>query len=365
MRAWDCKFLLEKKNSLINRYNISRNDHERYQISQMIASIESAMEYITPSNTDTEEYYFCLLQSLYDDKDIYRRFSDFLGDITNFYTGFYYDMPLEPTPFQEVDTSKNKVITVTRDFFSRIKGNFGSRLLNNERNGNLRVRFERTRPDDFYEGQTFPLYGTDMTLVSVNLNKNIVDYINLIHEYGHVLNHSFYRYQMFDNNKYPLQEVAPIFFELVAGDYLTSMGFNVRELNKSYVHMFRDAVTAAGVDTIRFDLIRNRKKFDNDEEIIAYLHREFNDNVLIDFAAENVISDNLHYVFSYLIAVELYMLYKTNHEEALNKLVRIMKVNGLKPNQYYNFIIDLGITPLESMGAYLDSINRKQIHYGR
>jgi hypothetical protein len=204
-----------------------------------------------------------------------------------------------------------------------------------------------------------------MTLVSVNLNKNITDYINLIHEYGHVLNHSFYRYQMFDNNKYALQEVAPLFFELLAGDYLANMGFNIGELNKSYAQVFRDAVTAAGVDTIRFDLIRNRKKFDYDEEIIAYLHRNFSDNVLIDFAAENVISDNLHYVFSYIIAVELYMLYQTNPEDALNKLVRIMKVNGLKPAQYYNFILDLGIVPLENMGAYLERINRKQINYGR
>ena len=364
MKTWDFKFLLEKKNSLINRYNVSRDDHEKYQLSQMISCIENAAEYIS-HNVESNDSYFCLLQSLFDDKDVYSRFSDYAGDIVSFYTSFYYDMPLEPTSFQEVDTSKNKILTVAKDFYIRIRNNLGNRLITNEKNGNLRVRFERTRPDEAFEGQTFPIYGTDMTLVSVNLNKNIVDYINLIHEYGHVLNNSFYRYQMFDNNKYALQEVASLFFELLAGDYLASIGFSVSELNKSYVHMFRDAVTAAGVDTIRFDLIRNRKKFDYDEEIIAYLHRNYTDNTLIDFASENIISDNFHYVFSYLIAVELYMLYQTNPEDALNKLIRIMKVNGLKPNQYYNFIIDLGITPLENMGAYLESINRKQIHYGR
>ena len=363
MKTWDLKYLIDKKNKLINRYCISRSENERYKISQMINTIDDAIEYITPS---VEESDYDILDSLDTDIEYYNNLcKPYLGDVTDLYTRFYFNLPKAPTPFQKIDTCKSKIITTTHGLFEDVKKCFAYRLKSNELNGNLRVRFERSRVDDGFEAQTFPLYGTDVTLVSTNINKNIGDYFNLIHEYGHVLNHTFNKIQMFDYEKYALQEVAPLFFELVAGNYLEEIGLNKRDINKMLVHIFRDAVTGAGVDVFRTELIKNRKRFENENDVLDYLKNNFYDEVLIAFSADNPLSGNMHYVFSYIVAVELYMLYLKDPIDALNKLTRIMKINNLNAKQYYEFIEDLGIVPNLSMGEYLDSLKRKQNTYGR
>ena len=88
-------------------------------------------------------------------------------------------------------------------------------------------------------------------------------------------------------------------------------------------------------------------------------------SLLIDFSIANVISENMHYVFSYMVAVELYQLYLVDKEEALCRLNKIMKVSGLKPSEYYEYIRDLGINPLDSMTEYVTDIKEKQKSYGK
>jgi len=365
MKSWDYDYLITKRNKLINRYCISRSKNERYTIANMIGSIDSALEYLEQDysvNTDAEDN---ILDSIIQDTHYYHKYKDYIPDINDFFTGFYFNMPEQPTSFQRIETKKSKILTMTKDLYLDVKPIYYERLLNRERTSNLRLRFERSKHNTQYEGITFPIYSTDTTLVSSNINKHIGDYFNLIHEFGHVLNHSYYRYQIFDENKYALQEVAPLFFELVGGDYLIKQGLDNREINKLFVHMFRDAVSGAGVDTYRMDLIRNRKRFEEDQEVVDYLERNFEDQALIDFSIANVISENMHYVFSYMVAVELYQLYLVNKEEALCRLNKIMKVSGLKPSEYYEYIRDLGIKPLDSMTEYVTDIKEKQKSYGK
>ena len=361
MKTWDINYLLNKKNILINKYCKARCDEEQYKLAQMISCYDDAISYISHD----EEEDISILQGLDYDKLYHDTFGYFLGDVSDFYTRFYFDMPEEPNDFDFINTSKNKVLTVTKEFYEAIKPCFYERLANSEKTGNLRVRFERDNPNNTYLAQTFPIFSTNMCLVSSNLDKRIMDYINLIHEYGHVLNHSFNKYQMFEFYKYPLQEVPSLFFELLAGECLSYMGFDKRDLNRSYVHQFRDIVSGAGIDTFRSELINNRKLFDTDEDVIKFLDSNFYDEDLINFSKYNLIKNNMNYVFSFIVAVELYMLYLTNSDEALSKLVRIMKVANLSPKEYYDFIIELGITPLEHMGDYLDSIKGKQMAYGK
>jgi len=363
MKSWDEKWLLKKKNYLLKRLGNTKNDDIKFKIVQMIGCLDDALNYI--SDPDSIIKYPSILNGLGEDKVFHDEFKTYLGDIADFYTGFYFNMPEEPLELDTINTSSSKILSVSREFYKEIKPCFADRLSNNIMNCNLRVRFENGNNDSYYTGQTFPIFDTDLCLVSVNLNNKSTDYFNLIHEYGHVLNHSFDRYQMFDFDKYPLQEVTSLFFELVAGDYLIDNGLDKRDITRNFIHIFRDGVSAAGINVFRSELIRNINLFDNDEDVIKYLDNNFFDKDLIEFSKDNLMRESMNYVFSYIIAVELYMKYLKDKDEALNLLVRIMKISNLNAEDYYNYITSIGITPLYNMSEYLDSLKGKQLKYGK
>ena len=169
-------FLIDKKNSLINRYCATRSEREKYNLGLMISCIDQAMEYISHSPHKDDDDDYSLLQSIFDDVDYLNLARPFLGDVTDFFQRLYYLIPREPSKFQTINTSKSSILKVSRDFFLDVRQSLGDRLVTSERNGNLRVRIETKRHNLAFEGQSFPIYGTGMALISSNLNGNIGDY---------------------------------------------------------------------------------------------------------------------------------------------------------------------------------------------
>ena len=74
-----------------------------------------------------------------------------------------------------------------------------------------------------------------------------------------------------------------------------------------------------------------------------------------------------HYGISYLTAIELYMIYLSDPQIALDLLLKIIKVKDLTSDGYLNYIKSLGIIPGSHIKEYVDLlINRgKELGYGK
>lgn len=198
-------------------------------------------------------------------------------------------------------------------------------------------------------------------------NNNIYDVANLAHEYGHVIQFKMNIHKNIFNSLSIFSEIISIFFELLMEDYLCEL----KEF-KQIASIDRKINYICKYDNIycTYELFKlycywgyiNKKNNLNKAKIL--FERKFNKIaklILIDDINNLIFEENnlesLEYALSYILAIELFMLYKKDPELGLYKLEKLINLSlNQKRDKYYQEILNLGIIPNDNIEQYREYI---------
>ncbi len=271
---------------------------------------------------------------------------------------------------QVFKTSQDGIVTLTTDFYHQYKGIFSSTydsLADNFRN---RLLFRKPSQDEKYGGNTYSVYRTTEVFIDCIKSNNVQDYISLIHESSHGITCKLNQDIMWDWNKYCLIEVDSLFFEMIGTDYASKLVGVQKDGVKTKIATFKDHLYSAGIICSKIDAYKQLSKKDlrNRRTISKFYKQEIGyDKDLTFDAMYSRIQEYMHYVISYLVAIELYMIYIKDQEKALDLLHKIIMLKNFDNKGYLLNIKSLGINPGENVKNYYELLLKEEgdLGYGK
>ena len=212
------------------------------------------------------------------------------------------------------------------------------------------------KPNRMSDGETLMLKSTGEAFVFSPNYSNISKFTILIHELEHVIDF-FNNPDFFDC--YSIRETAAIFMELIACDFI-SKKYNLENdsfTRKMWIHYIVKFQAELLSDKMKMlgSLISSDPIFD--DNIFEFLDKKGFEKSYVDYLLESTISEDFSYQLPYLIAVELYFIYKRNKSSALNILIDII-MNADNNNIHY-FLNKYNIKPNSNIERYENILLKK------
>lgn len=272
---------------------------------------------------------------------------------------------LEVRPNSElpkITVSTHKILTVSRSFYDSIGGIFASKYVEMAKRFKDTLHIRKLPQKVVTNGQTYSVYNTDITFVELGVNQTTQDYVSAIHEFGHGISCAINPMAMYDYGKYCFIELDSLFFEMVGLDFLSSNLSLEKDSFDINIQVLKDYIYSAQLicskldmyDSLSLDQLYEKRNVKN------YLFNEIGYNKLgANDVMNTYIRDYLHYIISYLTAIELYMIYQSDKSLALDLLHKIIITKQEFPIGYLNFVKSLGLEPGKSFNDYLEILFNK------
>lgn len=295
------------------------------------------------------------------DKDLIMRYGYSFPCIRDF--NEYNDrLDINPQNLTRINTTINKVLQVSRGFYNQFDSRFRDQYIRMSRNFRNTLHFYKLSSGVKEFGQTYSIYKTDITFFEVGYCNSAQDYISAIHEFGHGISCSLNHDAMWDAEKYCLIEVDSLFFELLGVDYIGQTlgchqdGFNINlEVLEDYLYSAKLICTKLDMyDALTYRELRSKRKLNK------YLANESNyDKKGIEDVINTQMREVMHYIVSYLTAIELYLIYQERPEVALDLLFEIINHQEKSNQKYLEYIKSLGVEPGKNFDKYLETLMTK------
>ena len=204
-------------------------------------------------------------------------------------------------------------------FFSKY-GNFFSKPLNSLRK-DLFSHLEFS--DDAINSESYFMTNKEAFIIVKNY-KNICKFTNLVHELQHYIdnyNNAFFR------QNYLIREIAAIFMEILSTDYISRVTNLLNEGNKRKKELHSIISVTAFNLYYKTQLlnIAKRNMYKDATEITKLLKDKLHiTEEGIDILTRTTLDEDYMYEIAYLIAIELYKVYKEDEEKAIYILKNII-----------------------------------------
>lgn len=272
---------------------------------------------------------------------------------------------LEVRPNSElpkISVSTHKILTVSRSFYDSIGGIFASKYVEMAKRFKDTLHIRKLPQKVVTNGQTYSVYNTDITFVELGVNQTTQDYVSAIHEFGHGISCAINPMAMYDYGKYCFIELDSLFFEMVGLDFLSSNLSLEKDSFDINIQVLKDYIYSAQLICSKLDMYDSLSpdQLYEKRNVKNYLFNEIGYNKLgANDVMNTYIRDYLHYIISYLTAIELYMIYQSDKSLALDLLHKIIITKQEFPIGYLNFVKSLGLEPGKSFNDYLDILFNK------
>ena len=261
-----------------------------------------------------------------------------------------------------IRVQNDKILTVTKDFYHNIGGIFLKKYQEYYQNESIYINFLKPTSNNL-GGNIVRPEGVNEAFININTFNGLYDIATSIHEHGHAIGASINENHL--HNPF-VNEIESIFFELVYLDTVDKNEYEFDEIKKakttsiSLYHRHLKNIdckymtTLTGITDKKRTLEIIRKKYELDDEYV--------DNILL-----YPLNESLNYATSYLVAVELFLLYKRNSYAALKILEQIIRIESYDEEAILNTLKDLGITPGKSLKSFYKQFlnikgTSKQLH---
>ncbi len=365
--GWDKKELI----SLRNKYNLmlkrTHDDTKELELIDTVGSLDAILESMKerkgkPLNIrrinpkDTIEYDLLFL----------RDFGLFAPYMRGFAEGSRLIRDEEATISRNQDSSCKVIRTVT-EFYNNTNALFSNKYMSLLNGSNLRLKIFDNRTREI--GCTFPVLGTDIVYMYVSRINSLQDYITLAHEMAHGISYYMNPEDMMDEDRMIYSEAMPIFFEMISNDYVANKynyqqdGLNIKILTyNDYLHVSR--IVCAMMDAMSHLSSRDLM---NKKKLITFLKEyECCDEEDIGLLLTDCISEMFKYINSYLTAVEIYLVYLKDKEQAFELLRKMTMVEVSDPRKYLEYLNSIGIYPGSNINEYAQMLcNEKGLSYGK
>ena len=352
------------------------NPIKRRNIKETISSLEGIIEYF---EAECDYSLPSFKEVMVTDKHWIKNFhklNPYILDFADTFSDEEVDFITDLNEFETINPTN--IMTVTKDFYDSIKDTrFTDHFLDMYAKHDFYVNFRPATKENTMDNTaiTFNVFNSPEIFLLVNYSKNINDYLAMIHEYAHAISCRIYKYNSVDFGKFPFNETDAIFFEMVANEQL---GKNEDyEIDSLVIDLdrFFDYASYAVIIQSKLELYSllelNRKV--KKEEILSFLK----DDMRLD---EGDVKDVLHreiykmfpYAMSYLVAIELFLLYRVDEKMALDALYDFISLDGKSSIDHLNLLKDkYGIAPGANTHVYFQELkdrveglkNDKKVQY--
>lgn len=299
-----------------------------------------------------------------EDKTIIRTYGTYISVIRSFSDQLdLTKISLGKEKYKNIITSQSGIVTMSTEFYHQFKGVFSNAYDNLAANFRNRLMFRPSNPNERYGGNTFPIYGTREVFMDCIKANTLQDYISHIHESSHGINSIINPGIVWDEQKYCLIEVDSIFFELIGNEFVSSKLDYLKEGYNIKMRTFYDYLYSADLICSKTDMYNELSQNDlNNKRLVrAFYKKEIGyDRTLIKDAMYSSISGYMHYVISYLTAVELYLVYRVDKDKALDMLYRIMMLKNLDNAHYLDEVRKIGIEPGHNVKIYYEILKNEE-----
>ena len=261
-----------------------------------------------------------------------------------------------------IDSSTNKIISISNQFYEQFKGIFSETYNNMASNFKNTIHMRRITGSTITAGQTYSVYKTPITFFELGYNHTIQDYVSAIHEFGHGISCNLNPEAMWDFGKYCFIEVDSLFFELLGTDYLGEKLNRNKDAFDINMHVLKDYIYSAMLISTKLNMYSECDRYDlnNKRFVKQYLSKDVGlNNLGVSDVMNTWVRDYMHYIISYLTAIELYLIYQTNSDKALDLLFNIIQTSKDNNKAYLEYIISLGLEPGKNFDNYLHLLFEK------
>lgn len=271
---------------------------------------------------------------------------------------------------QKINTSQAKIVTVTTDFYHQFKGPFRETYDTLSSSFRNRLYFRKPNRNELYGGNTYSVYGTNEVFIETIKANTVQDYISLIHESSHGITCKLNQDIMWDWSKYCLIEVDSLFFEMIGTGYVSRINNVLEDGIKTKIATFKDHLYSADIICSKLEMYSklSTKDLKNRRTVARFYKKEIGyDKTLTFDAMYSRIQEYMHYVISYLIAIELYMIFINDQDKALDLLYKIVMLKDLSNEGYLLRVRELGIEPGRNVQEYYKLLLSEEngVKYGK
>ena len=247
---------------------------------------------------------------------------------------------LLPSELFSINTSKENILKVTRSFYTTI-GSIYKELYDEYYDTNaIYINFFNNY-DNSLCGNIIRPRGAKECFININMFNNPYDIATSIHEHSHAIAASIYEDHI--DNPF-LNEVESILFELIYLDTLDKSEYKPEQIkNVKDVTIGMYNRTLNSIDSKNITTLKNVKDVVRAKRIIQEKYSI--DESLSNDIINTPLSNYINYGLSYLIAIELFYIYKRCDIKALNILEEIIRIDSDEEDIILKYLQDLGIIP--------------------
>lgn len=266
------------------------------------------------------------------------------------------------TDLPRINTSADKIVTLSKNFYGALMKPFSSEFKRMSTSFSDTIHLKKLTGASITAGQTYSVYKTGITFFELGYNNTLQDYVSAIHEFGHGISCGLNRDAMWDFGKYCFIEVDALFFELIGTDYLGKKLDRPQDAFDINMHVLKDYIYSAMLISTKLDMYSTYDRVDlnNKRFTKQYLYKEVGlDKLGVKDIMTTYIRDYMHYIISYLTAVELYLIYQDEPDKALELLFNIIIVKKSDSKSYLDYVRSLGIEPGKNFDSYIEILFKK------
>lgn len=353
---------------LLDYYLLLREKKANHQLTvdyqNTINSIESILAYYKEQTTKRISYEFVRLKEFVeDDLDYLNDFRNYLPIINIFRNSFDGHEIKMDSGLQKFDASDEFIVNLADEFYDSFGGVFSKAYRTLADNYTNRLWFRSCGKNVSYGGNTYGIYGSSEVFIEVFRNRTIQDFVTFFHEDGHGIAYKLNPTMAYDYRRYCFAKTEALFFELLATFYIEQKLDKQDECSLIRLSTFNDYLYSAEILCAKQELCST---YDKKELNSRYKQIKFYTKVLgysLRTAKDAInfrVSENLHYVISYLTAIELFLIYINDSTKALDLLYKIIMLKNLSINEYLLKVQGMGIEPGKNINSFYELIKDKK-----
>ena len=274
----------------------------------------------------------------------YTPFADVLARYKN-----KISLPSITLPEKKIETTD--ILVTTDEFYSQLGGELYTAYRSLSDTYETRLQFFELIEGCTTLGQTFFFPFTNDIFIEVGCGDTISDYSTTIHESGHGIASILNPFIGVDYEKYGFSEVESIFLEMIGDDFVGKKLGKRREMLMKTLDDLKDYIRFAYRFSAKKKMYSELSKKEYKKKSIARKYiQSITGAKIANQAIDTEMADDIQYIISYLTAVELYMMYQENPDNAIETFYDIIMCSDMDVNGYMYTVQSFGIIP----GAHLD-----------
>ncbi len=364
MYKWDINEIKKNIIALQRQLESTSNPVEELEIENKIYALEDLIDYYNQEICHSKSARTIYIpegfrEIIADDLKLTKEFGYYFSIIRSFSESFDYSK-IRPQDLPSRMSSPNpKIVALTSAFYKKQSEIFQETYAKLSSHFTTRLNFNKPNANNSLDGETKPIYGTNLVYININKSNTIRDYVTMIHESSHGMAYLLNDDVIWDDQKYCFRELDSLFFELIGIDYIDTTLSSPIDCQQIKVATFKDYLYSADLITSKADMYNSlsRQDLKNRKAVTTFLKQEIGyDKIGVKDVMRTYSKEYFHYIISYLTAIELYLIYQVDQDFALELLYKIIMFKDMNNQAYLAQIRKLGIEPGKNIEEYFKKL---------